>query len=234
MQQLVKWIRYFSWMEYALWGMSVRLIVVSSMLFSADTGMTCAASLLGVTSLIFNAKANPIGQVLMLFFSVFYGYISYTFSYYGEMLTYLGMTAPMSIAALVSWLRNPFDGNHAQVRMQQLTERQVRRILWQTALVTAVFTPILAALGTANMIPSSISIATSYLAVALTYDRSPYFALAYAANDIVLIVLWGMAAATQSSYLAVCVCFAVFLLNDVYTAINWRRIYHRQRAQTVS
>ena len=39
--------------------------------------MTLAASLIGTTSLIFNAKGNPIGQALMIVFSLLYGVISY-------------------------------------------------------------------------------------------------------------------------------------------------------------
>lgn len=38
--------------------------------------------------LIFNAKGNPFGQLLMIIFSLIYGVISYSFSYYGEMITY--------------------------------------------------------------------------------------------------------------------------------------------------
>ena len=59
------------------------------------------ASLIGVTSLIFIAKGNPVGQALTITFSVLYGIISLTFAYYGEMITYLGMTAPMAVWALM-------------------------------------------------------------------------------------------------------------------------------------
>ena len=37
------------------------------------------ASLVGVTSLIFIAKGNPIGQALIVVFSLLYGAISYSF-----------------------------------------------------------------------------------------------------------------------------------------------------------
>ena len=42
-------------------------------------------------------------------FSLMYGVISYTFAYYGEMITYLGMTMPMAVFALISWVRNPYN-----------------------------------------------------------------------------------------------------------------------------
>lgn len=90
-----KLLRYFSRAERLLWGLSVVFICA----FDRENYLTLAASLIGVTSLIFNAKGNPIGQVLMVLFSLLYGIISYTFAYYGEMITYLGMTMPMAVFA---------------------------------------------------------------------------------------------------------------------------------------
>ncbi len=67
-----------------LWGLSVVFIVRAFCAFDRENYLTLAASLIGVTSLIFNAKGNPIGQVLMVLFSLLYGIISYTFAYYGR------------------------------------------------------------------------------------------------------------------------------------------------------
>ena len=94
---------YFTPGEWALWGISAAAIVLSFVLFRSDSWLTLCASLVGITSLLFNAKGNPIGQALMLVFGVLYAIISWTFRYYGEMMTYLGMTAPMALAALISW-----------------------------------------------------------------------------------------------------------------------------------
>ncbi len=62
----------------------------------------------------------------------------------------------------------------------------------------------------------------------MTFRRSAFFALGYAANDVVLIVLWVMASIGEPSYLSVTGCFAVLLVNDSYTYINWRRLQKRQ------
>ncbi len=220
--------QYFTRGERALWCCSVALVLMAFLVFDRRDYMTLTASLVGVTSLILDAKANPMGQVLMVIFSVLYGIISFRCAYYGEMLTYLGMTAPMSVFALVSWLRHPFEGDRSQVRVRSLRLRDGLITLLLCGAVTLIFFFILRALGTANLMPSTISVATSFLAVALTYLRSPLFALAYAANDAVLIVLWVMASIGEPSYLSVTVCFAVFLVNDSYTYINWRRLQKRQ------
>ena len=223
-------VRYFTKGERILWSVSVALILGAFFLFDREQYVTLAASVIGVTSLIFNAKGNPFGQILIIVFSLLYGYISYTFSYYGEMITYLGMTAPMAVVALVSWLRNPFNGNKAEVEVNHLKGKEVVLMLLLTAAVTAIFYFILAAFHTANLIPSTVSVTTSFLAVYLTFRRSAFFAVAYAANDIVLIVLWILAALSDISYVSVVICFVVFFVNDMYGFVNWSKMKKRQEA----
>ena len=102
-------IQYFSKQEILLWCSSVMLILVSFFLFDRESYLTLTASLIGVTSLIFNAKGNPFGQFLIIIFSLLYGIISFSFQYFGEMITYLGMTMPMALFALIAWLKNPYN-----------------------------------------------------------------------------------------------------------------------------
>lgn len=97
-------------------------------------------------------------------------------------------------------------------------------------MVTAVFYGVLAAFDTANLIISTLSVATSFVAAYLTFRRSPYYALAYAANDVVLIALWTLAAWEDRTYVSVVVCFAAFLVNDLYGFVRWKRMEKRQRA----
>jgi len=219
---------YFTKIEWILWGTSVLLILISFLLFDRGSWLTLSASLIGVTSLIFCAKGNPWGQILMILFSLLYGAISFSFSYYGEMLTYLGMTLPMAVFALISWLRHPYQGNHSEVQVDHLRRYEWLFLAFLTAAVTFVFYFLLRALNTANLLPSTISVTTSFAAAYLTFRRNPWFALGYAANDVVLIVLWILASFENISYLSVVVCFAAFLANDIYGFISWRRMEQRQ------
>ncbi len=221
---------YFTLPEKLLWLCSVSAILLSFFLLRGGQYLTLAASLIGVTSLLFNAKGNPIGQALMVVFSLFYGYISYACAYYGEMITYLGMTAPMALVALIAWLRHPFRGNRAQVHVNRISRREHALMWLLTAAVTVGFYFLLRAFHTANLLPSTVSVTTSFLAVYLTFRRSPLYALGYAANDVVLIVLWLLAAQEDRGYLSVVVCFAAFLANDIYGFINWRKMEKTQSA----
>ncbi len=221
--------KYFSKAEIGLWCSSVILIAVSYCLFDKENYLTLAASLIGVTSLIFNAKGNPFGQLLMVIFSLLYGVISYTFNYYGEMITYLGMTMPMAVFALISWLRNPYKGNKAEVKVNSINKKETAFMFILTAAITGLFYFILKYFNTANIIPSTLSVTTSFIAVYLTFRRSPYFAIAYATNDIVLIILWILASFSDTRYVSVVVCFAAFLANDIYGYINWHNMKIRQK-----
>ena len=224
-----KALNYFSKFEIMLWISSISLITVSFLLFDRSSYLTLVASLIGATSLIFCAKGNPIGQMLMIIFGSLYTYISYTFSYYGEMITYLGMSVPMSVFSLISWLKNPFNGNKAEVRVNTIRKKEILFMLMLAFVVTVIFYFILKYFNTANLIPSTFSISTSFTAVYLTARRSPYFALVYALNDIVLIILWTLASLKDISYLSVIICFVMFLANDLYSFFNWKRIEKRQR-----
>jgi len=219
---------YFKKREIALWSGSVILIVLSFLIFDRSNGLTLIASLIGVTSLIFCAKGNPVGQVLMIVFSILYGIISYGFAYYGEMITYLGMTLPMAVFSLISWLRNPYEKNRSEVKVNQISIKETIFMCLLTVAVTVVFYFILEYFHTANMVPSTVSIATSFAAAYLTFRRSPYFALVYGMNDVVLIVLWVLAAIEENRYLSVVVCFIAFLVNDLYGYISWKKMEKRQ------
>lgn len=227
-----KILNYFTKSEITLWALSVLAIIGSFLIFDRENFLTLTASIIGVTSLIFNAKGNPVGQVLMVAFSVIYSIISLKFKYYGEMITYSFMTAPMSVIALVSWLRNPFEGNKSQVKVEKITKNQLVFASVLTAIITLIFYFILKRFNTANLLPSTISVTTSFIAVYLTYKRSPYYALGYAANDVVLIVLWTLASFENLSYISVVVCFIAFLINDIYGFISWKRMEKLQREKS--
>ena len=219
---------YFSTEELLLWGFSTISVLVSFFLFDHENHLTLCASLIGVTYLIFNAKGNPVGQVLVIIFSLLYGFISYTFSYFGEMITYLGMTMPMAVFALISWLKNPFNGNKSEVTVGSIGKAEIFLMTTLAAVVTVFFYFVLRIFHTANIIPSTLSVTTSFLAVYLTFRRNPFYAIAYAANDIVLITLWIIASIADPQYISVVVCFAVFLINDIYSFFSWQKMKKRQ------
>ncbi|MBQ8758413.1 MAG: nicotinamide mononucleotide transporter [Clostridia bacterium] len=213
--------------EMALWLSSVFVVILSYVLSGFEGTANTICSIIGVTALIFVAKGHVLGMVLCIIFAAFYGLISLHFRYYGELITYVGMTLPMDVFALVSWIKNPYKDTH-EVKVAKMTHGQMV-FMWVAAIVVrAIFYFLLGALSTPNLVFSTVSVTTSFLAVALTYFRSPYYALAYAANDVVLIVLWTLACFEDLSYVPMVMCFVMFLANDLYGLYNWKKMQKRQ------
>ena len=218
--------------EKTLWIVSLVAVTGTFFLFGNTDYLNLCASLIGVTALIFLAKGHAIGQVLIIIFAFFYGYISFRFRYYGEMITYLGMTVPMAVVALVSWLKHPFQDT-SEVEVSKLSKKQISVMIFFTVAVTVAFYFILRALGNASLIASTVSVTTSFLAAYLTALRSPYYALGYAANDLVLVVLWIIASKQDINSVSMVICFTVFFINDMYGFINWKIMEKRQKIEDV-
>ncbi len=227
-ESIVRFFRSITPFEYCLWAGAVIAIVLSFFLCGNTDYLNLAGSLLGATGLIFIAKGSVIGQIICLVFSLYYGFVSFTIQYYGEMITYLGMSAPIAIAAVISWLKHPFRGDRQEVEARYLKLCEYLIIFALGAAVAIAFYFILRALHTNNLVWSTVSVFTSFVATVLAQRRSPYYALGYVCNDIVLIVLWSLAAAGNSEYISLVVCFCVFLVEDVYGFVSWMRMRRRQ------
>lgn len=216
--------------DITLWITSLLVVAISYILSSNDY-LTLIASLIGVSALIFIAKGYILGQILTIIFSCFYGIISLYFKYYGELITYMFMTLPMAVFTLISWLKHPYKDSK-EVEVNRLNIRQIILMIVLSIFVTGAFYFILKAFNTKNLIISTLSITTSFIAVFLSFFRSPYYAIGYCFNDIILIVLWILATIEKQSYFPMIVCFVMFLINDLYGFISWKKMQKRQLNNT--
>jgi len=225
---IIKSINNLNKFEKRLWLGSVLTLLITFILSPDCNFLTMIASLIGVTALIFVAKGDAFGQLLTLIFASVYAVISFRFRYFGEMITYMGMTAPIALLSIITWLKNPYS--NLEVKVNHLNKRNWLILTLFTITVTIAFYFVLKAFDTPNLFFSTISIATSFMASSLTMLRSPYYAIAYALNDIVLIVLWVLATMSDISFLPMVLCFIIFLVNDLYGFCNWQAMKVRQQS----
>jgi nicotinamide mononucleotide transporter PnuC len=203
------------------------VVIVSFSLGKQYDFTVLTATLVGVTALIFTAKGNVRGQVLIIIFSILYAIVSYRQAYYGEMISYVFMSGGIAAMSVVAWIKHPYsDGT---VKVGHPSKKAFVCVGLLALLVTVAFYFILKVLGTASLFFSTLSISTSFVASALTLLRSPYYAAAYALNDVVLIVLWIIASISDTSAIPMTVCFIVFLINDIYGFVSWLRMEKAQR-----
>lgn len=216
--------------DYMLWFVSLVVVAISNIMTGVADYMTLLATLTGVTALIFLAKGDVFGQILTVVFSIMYAITAYKFRYYGEMITYVGMTLPIALMSVVSWIRHPYEKGKNEVKIHTLTSLEKIIMIFLTLAVTILFYFILKWLNTPNLEVSTLSIATSFLASYLMFYRNPFYAVAYALNDIVLIILWILASLSDFSYFPMIICFLMFLINDLYAFVHWKIREKKQRA----
>lgn len=212
----------FTKFEWVLWIGSMVAIAVAHFVAGSSDWASLAVSLVGVTSLIFAARGDPLAPLLFIVFAIIYAIKSYFVSYYGEMIIYLFMQLPVSVVSLITWLKNLNKGEH-QVKVGRLTWKKLVIMLALDVAVAVPFYFLLKYFNTANLIPSTISVATSFAALFLMTLRIPQYALAFVLNDVVMVVLWSLALATDVGCISLVVCFSIFLINDTYTFISWLR-----------
>lgn len=213
--------------EIILWIISAFVICFSFLISKSSDYVSLIGSIIGITSLIFLAKGYVAGQVLIIIFSVFYGIVSFYNKYYGEMITYLCMTTPMAVVALIQWIKHPYKDTK-EVAVRKVPKVHKYLITISAIVVTSAFYYILRYLGNASLTASTISITTSFVAAYLTAVRSSYCTLAYACNDIVLIVLWAVASVNNIENIPMMACFVMFLVNDLYGFYSWKKMEKRQ------
>lgn len=221
-------LKYLNKIDVTIWIFSLSAILITFFIFGGNA-LSLTSSLIGVTTLIFMAKGVVFAQVLTIIFSLCYGVVSLTFRYYGEMITYVFMAMPMAILSLISWLRHPYKDTKV-VEVQTPSKKAVLMLFGASIVVTAIFYFLLKFFNTPNLIVSTISITTSFIAAGFSYLRSPYYAIAYCFNDVILIILWIFASFSDISYVPLVTCFIVFLFNDFYGFFSWNKIKNNQTA----
>ena len=216
------------------WGLyicSLCVVTVSALFGDGIDLLSLATSLVGVTALILLAVGDVWGQILSCLFALLYATVSLRLHYYGEAITYLCMSAPASFCSVISWMRHPAERGKNVVKIRPLRPVELFGISLAALGITAGGYFVLAAWSTPQLPVATFSLLTSFFASALMFFRSPYYAIAYTANDAVLIVLWGTACFADLRYLSVVACFVAFLANDLFAFVEWRK---RQKKQNGS
>ena len=139
MSKLKQFFRSFTGFEWALWIGSVAVTVAAFLLTGNTQYYYLFGSVLGATALILVSKGNVAGQILVVFFSIFYAAVSYRLRYFGEMITYLGMSLPIAVVAVVTWLKNPFRGNKTEVTVNHISASEYVLLVLGGIAVTVAF-----------------------------------------------------------------------------------------------
>lgn len=220
--------KFFSRTDWIIYTLSIAIILLSNIFAREIDYFKVIATIIGATSLIFIAKGHFLGQIIMLVFAVFYSILSYINGYYGEIIISAGLTLPLSISSIYTWVKNPYNKGENVVKSYRLNLKDVINTILISLVVLISGFFVLRALNTNDLFVSTISLGTSFVASYLMFRRNSFYAVAFMLNDLVLIVLWSLASVNDITNLSVVFCFAMFLINDLYAFISWK-IRERQQ-----
>ena len=220
-----------SWNLFEKLFLLISLIIIIGCFFlgSDKNVLSLITSILGVITVIFGAKGLVLAPVINIIYNVVYILLSYTQGFYGEVLIYVFLMTPINIAMIVSWFKNKSKEDENIVEVNKLSKKEYFILFFVTILFSIGFYFILRALNTTAVFISTISLIDSFIATYLLYRRCSNYALSYIVNDIILIVLWSFAIKNNGiAYLPMILSFGVFLVNDIYGLISWKK---RERKQ---
>lgn len=208
----------------------LALIITMSICFKASW-ISAVTGIFGLSCVIFAAKGKVIGIFFTWVMIVFYCILSFQNKYYGEVFINICMMFPMTIIQLVAWLKNL--GKDYVVKVNSITKKEIIIVCCVAVVAFVAFYFILRALGTSQLIFSTISIVTSILATYFQSRRSKYGFLAFLANDLVLCVLWLLATLEDIKNISMLVAVILYVICDVYGFISWGVMQKRQQKENI-
>lgn len=217
--------------ELVLYIAGLILISVTSICFKASW-ISAVTGIFGLSCVIFTAKGKVLGIFLTWGMIVFYSILSYRNKYYGEVFINIFMMLPMTVISLVSWLKHL--GKDYVVKVNSITKKELIIVFSVALIAFVVFFFLLRALGTSQLIFSTISIVTSVLATYFQSRRSKYGFLSFLFNDAVLCALWLMATLKDTKNIPMLVAVSLFVLCDIYGFISWSVMQRRQQKHTAT
>lgn len=207
------------------------IILILCFILSQDKNIfSLIASILGIITVLCGAKGLVVAPMINIIYNIIYIALSISQRYYGEVLIYIFLMIPLNIITIISWLKNKSKENKDIVKVNILSKKEYFYIITITILITIGFYFLLKALNTNELLVSTISLTDTLLASYLMLRRSSNYAIAYIVNDIVLITLWGLSIKNSgTTYLPIVISFIIFLFNDIYGLINWKKMEKNQK-----
>lgn len=179
-----------------------------------------------ITNALLASKGRPECYIFGFTGIIFYGYLSYTQKYYGELIILIFMSIPVMIMGVISWLNNKIDNT---IIINTLSKKEIFLAIFSQILMFGIYYQILKYFNTNMLIVSSLSIIASLLALYFGSRRSEISYYFYLLNDIIGITLW-ITPIINGEDGIISVIFGPLLLfiNDIYGVYNWKKLKKEQ------
>lgn len=174
------------------------------------------------------AKGKYSCYIIGIISTFFYAFVSYSNSYYGEVIIAMCCTLPLMIVGLINWLKHQDNTN--TVIIKEITKKELVLVLLSQAIMFIGYYLLLKTFNTDNLLVSTLSVVASIIATYLTARRSEYGFVGFIINDLILITLWSIPVIGGNlNIIPVLLCPLLLLINDIYGVYNWKKIKVEQK-----
>lgn len=179
------------------------------------------------------AKGKYSCYIVGIISTFFYAFVSYSNSYYGEVIIAMCCTLPLMVMGLINWLKHQDDTNI--VIIKEITKKELILVLLSQAVMFIGYYYLLKSFNTNNLLVSTFSIVASIIATYLTARRSEYGFIGFIINDIILIILWSIPVLKgNTNIIPVLLCPVLLFINDTYGVYNWKKIKNKQATKNTN
>lgn len=220
------------WYEYLMLGIGWIIIIIGFIFGSDKNYFSFFASIYGIFTVLTTAKGLFYAPIVGIGYCVLYVLVSITQQFWGEVLIYSLINFPLCVIKIISWLRNRNKQNRTFININKVKWQEYLILFVSIIPITFGFYFLLKALNTNELLVSTFSIVTSLIAEYLLIRRNKFYAIGYMANDIVCIILWSLAIASNGiALLPTLLYFCFTFVNDLYGFINWLIMEKKQKKQ---
>lgn len=199
---------------------SILIVSLTAIVFNSDV-LTPVCSIVGIITALLLAKGKYMGQVFGVLICLLYSIVSFRNEFYGEVIVYLGISLPMYVMGIISWIKHQEQKTNA-VKVNKISKKEWIIVSFASIFVFVGIYFLLKAFNTNQLFVSSLSVLDSLFSSYLLIRRSKYGFYFYVVNDI---VLWGIPCIIGSYFLIPMLMNPVInLINDIYAIYNWKRL----------
>ena len=202
------------------------LAIVLTFMFKG-TWIDLGYTLLYFWTALLLAKGKYSCYIVGIISTFFYAFVSYSNSYYWEVIIAMCCTLPLMVIGLINWLKHQDSTN--TVIIKEITKKELLLVLLSQAIMFTGYYFLLKVFNTNNLLVSTFSVVASIIATYLTARRSEHGFIGFIINDIILIILWSIPAIKgNTNIIPVLLCPVLLFINDIYGVYNWKKIKNNQ------
>lgn len=205
-----------------LWLLVSVLTVGIGSLFYKDNWMGIAGAVCGIFASVLTGKGKISAYVIGGIGRVFYAFVAWRASFYGEVMLNLFYFVPMEFYGIYVWNKN-MNSQTKEVEKRSMSSRQIFILTLIIILSTVAYGFVLKKIGGRLPFVDSFTNVISIIAMIVTIKRYSQTWILWMIVNAVSIVMWTITFRTGTGSLAVLLMWIIYFVNSLVMFVKWTK-----------